>query len=172
MKRCHVSWDVLAAGYRTHSLQALNRCRLAHNLLFLSNMALACGRHIDLFLLAPPKQDSAKCRSLYKFPNCQPSQADWKLWFKFWTAMTSNAGLLNIPLGEWIHPSHRTWQWFYCEYSDTLFTAMEIQLLRSSAPQRAPGSNRVRSIIKGRTLINSRHTVLRHIYYHCQLVPY
>jgi hypothetical protein len=109
------------AGHRTHRLQALNRCRLAHNLLFLSNMALACGRHIDLFLLAPPKQDSAKCRSSYKFPNCQPSQADWKLWFEFWTAMTGNAGLLNIPLGEWIHPSHRTWQWFYCKYSDTLF---------------------------------------------------
>ncbi len=35
--------------------------------------------------------------------------------------MTGNAGLLNIPLGEWIHPSHRTWQWFYCEYSNTLF---------------------------------------------------
>jgi hypothetical protein len=31
------------AGYRTHRLQALNRCRLAHNLLFLSDMALACG---------------------------------------------------------------------------------------------------------------------------------
>jgi hypothetical protein len=43
------------AGYRDHSLQALNRCRLAHNLLFLSNMALACGRYINLLLLAPPK---------------------------------------------------------------------------------------------------------------------
>ncbi len=109
------------AGYRTDRLQALNRCRLAHNLLFLSDMALACSRHIDLFLLALPKQDSAKCRSLYKFPNCQPSQADWKLWFEFWTAMTGNAGLLYIPLGEWMHPSHRTWQWFYYKYSDTLF---------------------------------------------------
>ena len=29
------------AGYRTHRLQALNRCRLAYNLLFLSNMAFA-----------------------------------------------------------------------------------------------------------------------------------
>jgi hypothetical protein len=109
------------AGYRTHRLQALSRCRLAHNLLFLSNMALACGRHIDPFLLAPPKQDSAQRRSSYKFLICQPSQADWKLWLEFWTAITGNAGLLYVPLGEWINPSHRAWQWFYCKYSDTLF---------------------------------------------------
>jgi hypothetical protein len=52
------------AGYRDHSLQALNRCRLAYNLLFLSDMALACGRYINLLLLAPPKQDLAQLRSL------------------------------------------------------------------------------------------------------------
>jgi hypothetical protein len=39
------------AGYRTQQLQALNRCRLAHQLIFLSDMALACGQYIDLLLL-------------------------------------------------------------------------------------------------------------------------
>jgi hypothetical protein len=116
-----LGWMCWQAGYRTHRLQALNRCQLAHQLIFLSDMALACGRHIGLFLLAPPKPGAAKWRSSYIFPNCRPSQVDWTLWLKFWTVTTGNAGLLHIPLGKWTNPSHRTWQWFYCKYSDTLF---------------------------------------------------
>jgi hypothetical protein len=91
------------AGYHSHRLQALNRCRISHKLLFLSDMSLACGRYIDPFLLVPPPQDSATQRSSYTFPNCRPSEADWRLWRKFWTTTTGNAGLLHIPLGEWIH---------------------------------------------------------------------
>ena len=47
------------AGYHSHRLQALNRCRISHKLLFLSDMSLACGRYIDPFLLVPPPQDTA-----------------------------------------------------------------------------------------------------------------
>ena len=58
---------------------------------------------IDPFLLIPLSQDAATQRSSYKFSNCRPSEADWRLWRKFWMATTGNAGLLHIPLGEWIH---------------------------------------------------------------------
>jgi hypothetical protein len=98
------------AGYRTQQLQALNRCRLAHQLIFLSDMALACGQYIDLLLLQPPSLNPTKCCSSYNFPNCYLSQNDWKLWLDFWMSTTGNLGLLHIPLAEWLYRSHRTWQ--------------------------------------------------------------
>jgi hypothetical protein len=76
-------WD---AGYRGQQLQALNRCRLALKLLFLSNIATACGRFINITLtLQPAPQD--KSVSSFIFPNERPSQSDWRLWLEFWTAL-------------------------------------------------------------------------------------
>ncbi len=109
------------AGYRTQQLQALNRCRLAHQLIFLSDMALVCGQYIHLLLLQPPPLNPTKCCSSYNFPNCYPSQNDWKLWLDFWMSTTGTLGLLHIPLAEWLYPSHRMWQWYYCKYNDILY---------------------------------------------------
>ncbi len=100
------------AGYQQQQLQALNRCRLAHHLIFLSDMTLACGQNLDLFLLASPPPGSTQCRLSYVFPKLHPSQTDWKLWLDFWTSTTGNGGILHIPLGEWIHEAHRTWHWY------------------------------------------------------------
>ena len=91
------------AGYRTQQLQALNRCRLAHQLIFLLDMALACGQYIDLLLHQPPPLNPAKRCSSYNFPNCYPSQNDWKLWLDFWMSTTGNSGLLHIPLAKWLY---------------------------------------------------------------------
>ena len=72
-------WD---AGYRGEQLQALNRCRLALKLLFLSDIATACGRYINISLvLRPVPQD--KSVSAFVFPNEHPSQGDWRLWLEF-----------------------------------------------------------------------------------------
>jgi hypothetical protein len=109
-------------GYTSDQIQALNRCRISHRLLFLSDITLACGKFVDpLFLLPPSKDSGSQYESSYTFPTCRPSRADWDLWQNFWGAITGTAGLLHIPLGEWIHKSHRIWYWFYCEHSDRLF---------------------------------------------------
>jgi hypothetical protein len=45
-------------GFTDMQLQALNRCRHAHRLLFLSYIATACDRAFDLTFLVPPAPDT------------------------------------------------------------------------------------------------------------------
>ena len=113
-------WD---AGYRGQQWQALNRCRLALKLLFLSNIATACGRSINISLvLRPVSQD--KGASSFVFPNEHPSQGDWRLWLDFWTAFAGPGWSLQNPLGNWEHPTHRRWDWFY-DARDNLLIHLE-----------------------------------------------
>ena len=117
-------------GYSNNQIEALNRCRIAHKLLFLSDMTLASGKFIDSLLLRPPTQESmSQQKSSYIFPISIPSVADWSLWREFWAGATGPAGLLHIPLGEWLHSYHRLWGWFYCEYSDRLFRRQDKMVL-------------------------------------------
>ena len=51
-------WD---AGYRGQQLQALNRCWLALKLLFLSDIATACGRLINIILVLQPTPQEVFC---------------------------------------------------------------------------------------------------------------
>ncbi len=72
------------AGYRGQQLQTLNRCRLALKLIFLSDIATACGRFINIALVLHPAPQ-AKSVSSFVFPNERPSQHDWELWLELWT---------------------------------------------------------------------------------------
>ena len=109
-------WD---EGYRGKQLQVLNRCRLALKLFFLSDIATACGRFINITLvLQPAPQD--KSVSSFVFPNERPSQSDWRLWLEFWTAFAGPGWSLRHPLGNWKHPTHRRWDWFYDARDDLL----------------------------------------------------
>ena len=99
-------------GYSNNQIEALNRCRISHKLLFLSDITLASGKSIDSLLLRPPTQESMlQQKSSYTFLISKPSVADWSLWREFWAGATGPAGLLHIPLGEWLHSSHRIWGW-------------------------------------------------------------
>jgi len=112
----HLFWD---AGYRGQQLQGLNRCRLALKLLFLSDIATACGRFINISLvLRPASQD--KGVSAFVFPNEHLSQVDWRLWLDFWTAFAGPGWSLQNPLGTWEHPTHQRWDWFYDARDDLL----------------------------------------------------
>jgi hypothetical protein len=95
----------LEAGYKGLQLQDLNRCRLALRLLFLSDIMTACGRLLDVTLLAEP-QCSQNHRSTFIFSNEKPSQSKWMMWLEFWTAAAGPGGSLNQPLSEWIGPTH------------------------------------------------------------------
>ncbi len=64
-------------GFQDTQIKALNLCELVHRLLFLSDIANACGRALDLTFLVPPAPDTIlESRSLFMFPNEQPSRAD------------------------------------------------------------------------------------------------
>jgi hypothetical protein len=107
------------AGYIGNKLVTLNRWHIINKMLFLSDIATACGRYIDCTLLGPlapwlgPQLTNT-------FPQEVPSSKDWLLWRTFWTLYSGPGCLLHIPLGEWLHPSHRIWKWFYDPIQDQL----------------------------------------------------
>jgi hypothetical protein len=109
----------LRAGYVGEELTSLNRCRRANKMLFLSDIATACGRYVDCKLLGPTTSRLGH-RSSICFPQELPSSTDWLLWRTFWTAYLGAGGLLHIPLGEWLYTSHRIWEWFYNPLRDQL----------------------------------------------------
>ena len=106
----------LQANVTESSHASLNRCRLALELIFLSDMVTADGRNIDPTLLVPPADDTSHSR--FTFPQERPTAADWKEWFNFWTAYTGTSFSLNIPLGRSTAPTHRTIKWFYSAAED------------------------------------------------------
>jgi hypothetical protein len=88
-------------------------------MLVLSDIPTACSRYIEYTLLGllAPWLDP---QSTYTFPQEVPSSKDWLLWRTFWTLYLGPGGLLHIPLGEKLHPSHRIWEWFYDPTQDQL----------------------------------------------------
>jgi hypothetical protein len=110
----------LEAGYKGLQLQGLNRCRLALRLLFLLDITTACGRLLDVILLAE-LHCSQNHHSTFIFQNEKPSRREWRTWLAFWTAAVGPGGSLNQPLGKWIGPTHRKWTWFYSPYEEILY---------------------------------------------------
>jgi hypothetical protein len=88
-------------------------------MLFHSDITTACGRYVDCNLLGPTTPWLGK-RSSFRFPRKLPSSKDWLLWKTLRTAYSGAGGLLHIPLGDWLHMSHRIWEWFYDPLRDQL----------------------------------------------------
>ncbi len=107
------------AGYAGEDLTALNQCRIANRMLFLSDITTVCGWYVDCNLLGPMTLWLGP-RSSFHFPRELPSSKDWALWKTFWTAFLGAGGLLHIPLGDWLHMSHRIWEWFHNPLRDQL----------------------------------------------------
>ena len=104
-------------GADKEKLLRLNRCRLALNIIFLSDMTTADGNYIEQSALEPCKQG---IRSRYSFPREEPTAKDWEAWQTFWVSYTGVAHRLHHPLGRWTQPTHRLWEWFYDEEGDVL----------------------------------------------------
>ena len=54
------------------------------------------------------------------FPRKIPTRDDWNKWFNFWHNFTTTGNKLKVPLGNWINPTHRIWEWYYREDADDL----------------------------------------------------
>jgi hypothetical protein len=72
--------------------------------IFLSDVTTADGRYLKKFVFEPGSKNT---KSKFKFPCKKTSNKDWNLWFNFWHNFTSTGDKLKVPLGNWIHPTHR-----------------------------------------------------------------
>jgi hypothetical protein len=72
-------------------------------------MVTADGKYFESFVFNP---DPFKRRFTYRFPPENPTKGDCDKWFTFWHHYTTTGGKLRVPLGQWIHPTHRKWTWF------------------------------------------------------------
>lgn len=91
---------------------SFHRCQIVWNLLFLSDLASSNGRHIEGHFLFHPTS-LYEPRSSQDFPAERPTLGDWRNWAAIWTRYTGPGLTLHRPLGDWIHPTNRLWQWVY-----------------------------------------------------------
>ena len=105
-------------------LRGLQRCRICWNALFLSDLTSANGRQIERRFLSPPSTDDMHLSSL-RFGQERPTPADWAAWAEFWGRFTEQGLYLVTPLGEWVAPTHRYWEWHYLPDSDTIERAID-----------------------------------------------
>ena len=110
---------ILDSNRTSDAKRGLNRCRLASQAIFVSDVTTANGRKIERSLLNPVTTEID--RSSYTFPREHPSASDWTEWAIFWAQFAGPDLLLHQPLGEWLHPTHRKWNWFYNEEEDRLY---------------------------------------------------
>ncbi len=107
----------LAEDLSPESIRSLGRCRGALEAIFLSDITTADRQYLKKFVFNPGRKNS---RSKYKFPKEKPSTKDWNAWCIFWHAFTSTGDKLKVLLGNWIHPTHRIWNWYYRAQGDSL----------------------------------------------------
>ena len=105
-------------------LRGLQRCRICWNALFLSDLTSANGRQIERRFLSPPSTDDRHLSSL-RFGQERPTTADWAAWAEFWGRFTEQGLYLVTPLGDWVAPTHRSWEWHYLPDSDTIERAID-----------------------------------------------
>jgi hypothetical protein len=101
---------LVEAGYTGEALQHLNRVRVSHQVLFLSDILTASGSKVSTDILL--RQPQGKARSTMRWPHEQPTDSDMKLW--------TVAMLLICPsrsstpsIGCLIGKLHKVWQWFW-----------------------------------------------------------
>jgi hypothetical protein len=100
----------LSADLSPDSIQSLERCWVALEAIFLSDLPTVDGKYLKDFVFAPGGRDKA---STFKFPHEWPTRSNWNSWFDFWHNFTTTGYTLKIPLGNWISPTHCIWKWYY-----------------------------------------------------------
>jgi hypothetical protein len=96
---------------------SLNRCRVSLESIFLSDITSADGKYLEDTVFHPGGRGRS---SSFKFPREVPTRDDWDRWFDFWHSFTAMGNKLNVPLGNWINPTHRIWKWYYRASTDKL----------------------------------------------------
>ena len=144
-ERDQVLMDIIAShDLDRETVRSLNRCRVALESLFLSDISTADGKYLEDFVFNPGGRGRS---SKYKFPREVPTRGDWDRWSNFWHSYTATGNALHVPLGNWINPTHRVWKWHYNAATDDLTQiegtsliyykqAVGFRITRSSRPYR------------------------------------
>jgi len=99
----------ISSGYKGGDLAQLNRCRVYHQVFFLSDVATADGTRIEDRYRQPER--NRERLSQWKWPaQGQPDDKAWELWREALTYFETY-GKLRVPLGEWLITPHQRWIW-------------------------------------------------------------
>jgi hypothetical protein len=101
----------------TGRLKALNRCRVAHQALFLSCISTVQGTNIDGAYMGKPLDRER--RSDFQFAPEHPTIGDWVVWRDFWEKYRTRT--TTEILGQWVGYGHRVWEWVYDKSRDTIY---------------------------------------------------
>ena len=84
----------VSQGYSGVPLQRLNRCRIAVQAMFLSDLVSANGRN---FLAFDPTvfKNFAPRTSKFAYPRESPTKEDWCTWYRFWKNFTTTGWTLD-----------------------------------------------------------------------------
>jgi hypothetical protein len=99
----------IESGYRGAELAQLNRCRLFHQVFFISDIASANGKVIDgIYRTQEVNKDRT---SNWQWPKQgMPDRPAWRLWERALHYLEQD-GKLRVRLGDWSAPSHQHWNW-------------------------------------------------------------
>ena len=111
----------LQHGVSGMTLQQMNRCRLALNVIFLSDIVTAGGRRLEHLV----RGDRQGQQSNLAFAREQPSCKDWEQWDLFWTGWLHKNNSIPTLLGPWLQQSHQQWDWFYDPQTNSLWKSTE-----------------------------------------------
>ena len=96
------------AGFGKQELQRLNRVRIHQQVLFLSCIMGASGKHLDeKYLKRRPTQEQW---SKLNFPKENPPRKDFKLWKEALHSIVTAEGLPD-RLGRYLHDNCKKWEW-------------------------------------------------------------
>jgi hypothetical protein len=110
---------LLGHGIQGAALQGYNQCRLKHEAVFLSDIAMAAGTHVDPQCLQPPTRKGQF--SFYIFPHEEPTWSDWTLWEQLWRDYCHSRLWLPCSLRAWQASGHCIWEWLYDEEHDKVY---------------------------------------------------
>jgi hypothetical protein len=106
-------------NFNCTEITRINRCRVYLQTLFLLDITSADGKYLEHFVFNP---GSNTCCSRYTFPREKPTRQYWDLWVNFLHGFTTTGGKLKTtPLGGWMNPTHKIWNWYYNKERDELY---------------------------------------------------
>lgn len=113
-------FDVLHLDSDT--MASVNRCRIATNTLFLSDVCEGCGMRLDPRYLNTTTADPCPRKSTLNWPKSRPTRGDWDKWRHTLTLLAPQNVLPSCYcLGTWRNTSHQCNQWRYHALTTTLW---------------------------------------------------
>ena len=113
MGRDHDKWLMLelkCLGLAKQELKRLNRVRIHYQVLFLSDILGASGKHLDKKYLAP--KDPAEKWSKFNFPRERPPMRGIRLWWRMLRQLVPSVGIADrLRLLGPEFPKVLDWRW-------------------------------------------------------------